>query len=87
MGEPIQQPPSTEREALYRAVATLGTDELRVLTAIACRLQMGREQYGTLMLARDKRDWGRECAEELQDAAIYASCALLTLRETHRDRS
>ena len=57
------------------AIATgLGPDELRVLVFVAGRLAHGREEYGELHLARDRRDFRQERAEELADALIYSAC-------------
>lgn len=49
-------------------------DELRVLRVIVRRLHAGRQVYGYLDLARDRRDWKRERAEEYVDLAIYDAC-------------
>jgi hypothetical protein len=58
-------------------VDTLGPDEVRVLTAIARRLAVGRKVYGQLDVAGDARDWKREATEEALDLAVYLSCELL----------
>lgn len=55
-------------------------DELRVLDVILVRLELGRERYGLLDLAVP-RDWERERAEELADAAIYEAARVLTDRD------
>ena len=52
-------------------------DELRVLTVLARRLEVGRNRYGYLDLHSDRRDFKRERAEEYVDAAIYDACDLL----------
>ena len=46
-------------------------DELRVLSVILGRLELGRGRYGYLDLKRDRRDFKRERAEEYVDAHIY----------------
>ena len=53
-------------------------DELRVMCAVAKRLETGRARYGLLDLAADPRDWQRELAEELLDAVIYAAIVRLS---------
>jgi hypothetical protein len=88
MPEPVDEPiPDTERapcalhvarEALDRAVAPLGADEVLVLARIAERLTMGAKVYGLLQLATDSRDFrGQEAREEIEDALVYLACAWL----------
>ena len=55
-------------------------DELRVLDLQLTRLELGREQYGHLDLARP-RDWAKEESEEQVDAAFYRACAILVARD------
>jgi hypothetical protein len=45
-------------------------DELRVVDRVLQRLELGRERYGLLDLAKP-RDWRRELREELLDALVY----------------
>lgn len=40
---------------------------------------MGAKQYGVLNIAKDKRDWKEEAAQEILDLAVYA--AIGTLKE------
>lgn len=68
------------RRRLLGHARELGADELRVLLATAERLRRGRVEYGELRVATDARNWMREAAEELLDAAIYRRIAD-TLRE------
>lgn len=49
-------------------------DELRVIGVLLARLELGRQRYGYLDLARDRRDFKRERAEEYVDLAIYDAC-------------
>jgi hypothetical protein len=66
------------RAALRGIVCDLGLDEVRVLTRIAERLQMGARQYGRLYLALDPRAFrGKEAREELEDTLVYLACAWL----------
>ena len=58
-------------------VDTLGADEVRVLTAIARRLSIGRKVYGPLDVKGDARDWKGEATEEALDLAVYLSAELL----------
>ncbi len=62
------------RDALDAVLDTLDTDELRVLTAIATRLQRGAQIYGPLNLETDKRDFATEGHEELRDYLVYFAC-------------
>ncbi len=55
-------------------------DELRVIDVILTRLEGGREQYGELDLSKP-RDWRRERAEEIIDAAFYEACEVLCARD------
>lgn len=72
------------REALARNLAArllaCNLDEMRVVDLLLARLELGRDRYGYLDLARS-RDWDREEAEELLDARIYRACALLHERD------
>jgi hypothetical protein len=52
----------------------LGTDERRVLLAIARRLAVGRKCYGALDVEGDARDWRAEAAQEALDCAVYLAC-------------
>jgi hypothetical protein len=72
------------RAALDGVVSELGTDELRVLTRIAERLQIGSHMYGPFYLATDARVFrDKEAREEIEDALVYLACAWLkrTTRE------
>jgi aryl-alcohol dehydrogenase-like predicted oxidoreductase len=60
---------------LSATIAELGTDERRVLLALARRLLAGQRTYGRLDVARDGRDWRRERADELADALVYGAIA------------
>jgi len=60
---------------LLDVVSQLGTDEKRVLLALARRLLAGQREYGKLDVAHDGRDWKRERAEELADALVYGAIA------------
>ena len=63
--------------ALHEHEQRCSPDELRVLLAVAQRLELGRVRYGSLDLSSDGRDWSRELSEELVDAVIYAAIAKL----------
>ena len=65
---------------LFDVVRQLGEDEVRVLTAIARRLAMGRRQYGPLDVQGDRRDWKREAAEELLDGCVYLAAETMRQR-------
>jgi hypothetical protein len=68
-------------DELTRLASKLAPDELRVLLEVARRLKMGRRVYGKLDLATDRRDFQREAAEELIDAAVYSACLALRTRD------
>lgn len=79
---------TTSRDALERSLCarllSCAHDELRVLDAILLRLELGRDRYGALDLARDRRDWAREEAEEHVDALVYRACALISRQDEER---
>jgi len=62
---------------LRETAADLGTDELRVLVLVAERLAKGRQRYGALDIAGDRRDFRVETLEEVADGLVYAACALM----------
>lgn len=68
MGDDLQ------RQALARDLARrqqlASHDELRVIDRVLGRLELGRERYGRLDLAKP-RPWRREFGEEILDAVIY----------------
>lgn len=84
---PAATPDSHAREALERSLRarllSCNHDELRVLDSLLERLELGRDRYGHLDLAK-ARDWDRELAEELLDVAVYR--AVLDVRRQDVDR-
>ncbi len=75
---PMITPKDAARAALDGVVCSLGRDEIRVLTFIAGRLEMGQRQYGPLLLATDLREFrDKEAREEIEDALVYLACAWL----------
>ena len=62
----------------------LGFDELRVVDKLVSRLIAGREQYGELDIASDKRDFQTEAAEELQDATVYMMITMIARDDARR---
>jgi hypothetical protein len=71
-------PEDAARATLHGVACDLGRDEVRVLTRIAERLQLGKRVYGPLCLAEDARSFrGKEAREELEDALVYLACAWL----------
>ena len=71
-------PEDVARAALDSIVGSLGRDEVRVLTRIAERLQVGSQMYGPFYLATDARVFrDKEAREELEDALVYLACAWL----------
>lgn len=71
----------TPRERLEAAVADLGEDEVRVLALLAVRLRAGRDCYGPLTLATDRRDFTGEAAAEALDCCAYLAMRLLQERQ------
>jgi len=65
------------RKRLTSIAEHLGCDELAVLTLIADRLLLGRQQFGDLAVETDTRDFTREALEEAADMAVYAAAGLL----------
>lgn len=64
-------------ERLHALAGELGADELAVLCLVAERLKIGRERYGDLQVATDRRDFGVEALEETADGLVYAAAALI----------
>lgn len=62
------------RDDLEARLELCAYDELRVVSKILGRLELGRSRYGYLDLARDTRDYKREEAEEHLDGAVYRAC-------------
>lgn len=61
-----------EKEDLVLLLERMNLDELAVMQEIAhALLGKGRDEYGPLNLATDKRDFRREAAEELRDWLVY----------------
>ena len=59
---------------MLRAAQDLGTDEIKLLTVMAKRLQMGQDLYGTLKPRKKK--WLIELLDELLDASVYLTAKL-----------
>lgn len=55
----------------------MSRDERRLLACITRRLDRGRQDYGALDLAKDRRDFGQEAGEELVDGVIYLAAELI----------
>jgi hypothetical protein len=70
--QPMLTPEDAARASLNGVVHALGHDEVKVLTRIAERLQLGRRAYGPLHLAHDARSFrSKEAREEIEDALVY----------------
>lgn len=74
---------------LTAIAAEFGSVELDLLVLLATRLRAGQARYGRLVLARDRRDFAAEALEELADACVYLTAALLRRRQgrTRRRRA
>jgi hypothetical protein len=66
---------------LLELAVQLGPDEQAVLLLIAERLTHGRQQYGTLRVATDRRCFPQEALEEAADGLVYAAVALMRGRD------
>jgi hypothetical protein len=62
---------------LLELAEQLGPDEQALLLLIAERLTRGRQQYGTLHVATDRRCFPQEALEEAADGLVYTAVALL----------
>jgi hypothetical protein len=62
---------------LDEILLSLGPDECRVLHRVAERLYAGQSTYGYLKLAKEKRDFKAETAEEMLDACAYLAMQLI----------
>lgn len=75
---PVPRARVVDKVKLQEHFSQLGPNGREVLLYIAARLVAGHAQYGDF----DKgRDYGRECAEEYADGAIYAARWALEQRE------
>jgi hypothetical protein len=62
------------RTNLCARLEAFSRDELRVVDRVMQRLELGRDRYGALDLAVDKRNWDQEADEERVDGLIYETC-------------
>lgn len=78
---------TTQRDAIESALRQLlplfNLDELRVLEFDALRLLKGRETYGPLDLSAP-RDWNHAEFEELVDARLYRTFAIIQAQDAQR---
>lgn len=58
----------------------LGARERLVVLHVAERLLLGQETYG--LLTPKKKAWRKETSEELLDATVYLTCALIEEKES-----
>ncbi len=73
-----------QRARIADYAAQLGTDELDALIFVAEGLVGGREHYGELLVANDRRDFVIEAQQELRDSLVYVAAELLRLRRSGR---
>jgi hypothetical protein len=64
---------------------SIGPIEDALVREYHARLKMGREQYGPFK-EDDGRDWIREALEEILDAVVYVSRALMRLMIRRSDK-
>lgn len=62
---------SDPRGELASLAGSMGDDECRILVRVARRLKFGEGRYGPLNLAKDRRDFMKEAAEEVLDWLVY----------------
>lgn len=84
-------PDTTRRDALERSVAArlpmLGEDELSVIDTIVTRISSGgRDQYGELHIATDRRDYYAEAGDEFADALWYMAAQVVRRSNERRER-
>lgn len=77
---------SDARARLAALLDQLGPDELAVMEMVAHGLVRGRQVYGELDVATDRRDLHAELGAELRDALVYAAAGLLRLQRTEGAR-
>lgn len=66
---------------LVARLARAPRDERRVIERVLARLEVGRQRYGALDLAKP-RDWRRERFEERIDALVYDVAEELALEDS-----
>lgn len=59
----------------FEILTHLGDMELILMSDMAARLAEGQRKFG--QLGPKKKPWRRELYQELLDALVYASCALI----------
>lgn len=64
-------------EEAIAALETFSDSEKRVVLSVIEGLHRGRSVYSTLDLSTDERDFRLESLEELRDAVVYLTAALL----------
>ena len=67
-------------DLLEHAMGALAGDELDIVGMVVTRLRLGRERYGQLDMAKDKRDLGGELLDEAFDGLVYAAGLMLQLQ-------
>lgn len=74
--------PAEKQLELTAILENLNDDERNVVLGVALkvarRVHMGRQQYGALDLATDRRNWMDEIEAEMLDGNIYVEFAKLT---------
>ena len=70
----------TARQRLLGIAQVLSAEELDVLLAVAEGLMTGRQVYGPLDPAKDRRDFVNETLEEVRDALVYIGAELVRVR-------
>jgi hypothetical protein len=68
------------RRNIHHILDDLNEDEARVVLTFARRISAGRDAYGPLDLARDRRDFRKEAGEEALDLAAYLAFELVRVK-------
>jgi hypothetical protein len=72
------------RRDVGRRLGFANADELRVVDRVLQRLELGRDRYGHLDLAKP-RNWRKERFEERLDALVYDVAEELSAEDAERD--
>ena len=72
------------RGAITRESFSCNEDELLIVLYTLRRLRLGRERYGFMHVAEDKRDLSLEMFEEAADGTVYGAQRVLKFRLLER---
>lgn len=75
LGKPPQE--TNPYYELGAIVATLGSDEVRVLTRIADRMRLAQAADGYLHVAAATRTFRLDARDDIEDFLVYVACSWL----------